>query len=83
MQKTICLLRKDNESSLKPDGLNESDFFLATIEENVAECKISFILSVIVIHILYVRLLSFGTRVYYLSARGNVTSVGIATVIYG
>ena len=48
--------------------------FLATIEGNVAASKkFTFILSVI--PIISVRLLSYGTRVYYLSARADVTSV--------
>ena len=48
--------------------------FLATIEGKVAVSKkFYFILSVI--HIISVRLLSFGTRVYYPSARADVTSV--------
>ena len=94
--------------SLKPDGLNKSDFFLAKIEGNVAESKIFFLiqnyllytlldnLSAIfpyfhtfspfifsVTHILSARMLSFGTRVCYPSARADVTYVRIATVIYG
>ena len=38
--------------SLKPDGLNESDFFLARTEGNVAESKILFLIQNYLLHTL-------------------------------